>query len=111
MRRVTTSIPLWASLSAAEPENLVANPGFEVTAGAQPSALAPPWINQGEDVAVVDDQAHSGRRAARIQIRDRATLGGWQAADVLSGQKMQFEGDVLAVPLSRHKGRVILLKS
>jgi hypothetical protein len=57
-------------------------------------------INTGEAIAA--EISLDGRRLRLERIS--------AAADVLSGEKLKVQSNVLAIPLSRHQGRVILLK-
>lgn len=74
----TTVCVLSSHCIMADDQNLIANPSFEVVAQKSGEFLAPPWTNQGECVSIATDHAHSGKRAAKIEIKDLGTTTRWQ---------------------------------
>ena len=64
--------------ASADEKDLIANPGFEEPAKGKSPYLAPPWTNQGECASIATDCVHSGRRAAKIEIKDLAATTRWQ---------------------------------
>ena len=87
-------LPYWA-------ENGVhAAPGILVSAYLASTATLLAVVNTG-------DAATATLSLDRQRLRLAATFA---AVDVLSGEKFKLESGALTVPLSRHQGRVILLK-